>query len=332
MYRIDNRGNVTTMAPAIRYEPSALVVGADGRFYTSEQSGDFSQTDLVAAFNTNGVATEYTAPGLTGMLTLGRDGAVWFTVVTNGQGSYLGRIDTSGVLTTYNVPKEPFDLTSDKNTNIWYTTNSPDIVEFNTRSQTASAFTTPCRATIYIVAGSDGIYFACEWKMIGKMDFNGNVLATANINEVSTDGEPGKKMIAAPSPRHEIYLAGFGNLFTIEPDLSFHHTRLVRPEGLSFGSDGNVWMSAGVVEVYVLRVLKVSPSSLSLGGPGQSQTIDVHESRYGTNFTAVSSNQLVATVSGSGDVFVVTEVSSGTCVVTVSDKYGNSFDVPVSAN
>ena len=103
------------------------------------------------------------------------------------------------------------------------------------------------------------------------------------------------------------------------------------------GPDGNIWMtaedrSASEVLVYVLRVMTVTPSSISFSSVGQNQTITISERGYRRTWTAQSSNTQVATVSpGSpSDQFVVTATGSGTCTITVSDLTGNSIAVPVT--
>jgi uncharacterized protein YjdB len=50
------------------------------------------------------------------------------------------------------------------------------------------------------------------------------------------------------------------------------------------------------------------------------------------SFTAVSNNQTIATVSGSGESFTVTGVAPGSTTITVSDLIGNSLDVAVTVH
>ncbi|MBV8725127.1 MAG: hypothetical protein JO350_07335 [Candidatus Eremiobacteraeota bacterium] len=114
---------------------------------------------------------------------------------------------------------------------------------------------------------------------------------------------------------------------------------LTQPRVTLMGPDGNQWFSAVdpssnamAIAVYVLEPLRVSPTQLTLSGPGATGTLTVSESGV-SKFTAKSSNVGVATVapSGSGS-FMITAVSAGTCNVTISDQSQNSVLVKVTVN
>jgi VCBS repeat-containing protein len=107
------------------------------------------------------------------------------------------------------------------------------------------------------------------------------------------------------------------------------------------GPDSNVWF-AGVypgstrrmeIATYVLDPMKVTPTSLTLSGPGATGTLTVTESGV-TSWTAKSSAKSVATVKkGSGEgQFVVTAVAAGTCQITISDSSGNSVSVKITVS
>ena len=51
------------------------------------------------------------------------------------------------------------------------------------------------------------------------------------------------------------------------------------PQALVLGPDGNAWAATarGAIDVYIINVLTVTPSSLTFGGIGQQQTITVAE-------------------------------------------------------
>ncbi len=77
--------------------------------------------------------------------------------------------------------------------------------------------------------------------------------------------------------------------------------------------------------------LLVNPISLAFTAVGQSQTILAQETLYSNPFTAVTSNNAVATVSPGSTYggFTVTAVAAGTATITVSDTNNQHVTVSV---
>ena len=106
---------------------------------------------------------------------------------------------------------------------------------------------------------------------------------------------------------------------------------------MTLGPDENLWLSDqfdNQIDVAVLRRMSTVPTSVTVAVM-QSQVVTVSEKHLSKGaFTATSSNSSIATVApGNGpDEFVVTGVSTGSCVVTISDAFGNSIPLPVTVN
>jgi hypothetical protein len=85
------------------------------------------------------------------------------------------------------------------------------------------------------------------------------------------------------------------------------------------------------VDVFIKNVLTVAPSSLNFPSPQLTATISGKATGHPT-LTATSSNVGIATVidGSQTNTFVVTSQAVGYCTITVQDKKGNSFQVPVT--
>jgi hypothetical protein len=140
-------------------------------------------------------------------------------------------------------------------------------------------------------------------------------------------------------PDKAVWFAGSSPNVIGEYNYLTHTITAYIPPNNSFGSfaitagpDGNIWAtSRGDMNVYVLKVLTVSPRSLKFTSTGQATAVKVTENGA-YHWTAQSSNVLVATVAKgpNAHTFEVTSAGSGTCVVTIADNFGNSFNVKVT--
>jgi streptogramin lyase len=92
------------------------------------------------------------------------------------------------------------------------------------------------------------------------------------------------------------------------------------------GKDGNIWFpdpANDSVDVYVLKPLTVTPSSIGFTALAQTQTFTASEPNFTGTFYVTSSNAAVASVSpASGKKFTVTANAPGTATITVSDNTG----------
>jgi len=106
------------------------------------------------------------------------------------------------------------------------------------------------------------------------------------------------------------------------------------------GPDGNLWFTqsdfyqpqnANALDVYLIRRMSVSPSTIDFQSVGQSQVATVSETNYNGAWTGASSDLEVASVSqGTGGAFQVTAVGPGSATITFADSVGNSFPVSVT--
>jgi hypothetical protein len=97
------------------------------------------------------------------------------------------------------------------------------------------------------------------------------------------------------------------------------------------GSDGQLWVTGSAeMCVYLLHPIVPVPASITVS-VGASTGLTVSEPKsFQKNFTVVSNNPNIATVTGSGMSFTVYGVSVGSTTLTVSDKVENSLAVPVT--
>jgi hypothetical protein len=114
----------------------------------------------------------------------------------------------------------------------------------------------------------------------------------------------------------------------------FPPTNFATDVALSAGPDGNVWAvdTNDEMNVYILNVISVAPSSLTFATPA-SPTQNIVVTQIGTAaWTAVSNNTAVATVAQGvpAHTFVVTPKGVGSTKIVVSDAKGNSFAVIVT--
>lgn len=285
-------------------QPIGVTTGADGNLWFID-----ANVGIVGKMTTAGAVTEYQLTHIQAGrgMTTGPDGNVWFAGFhdTSGQfTAYVGKITPAGAVTEYQIPGFSglaVGITTAPDGNLWAAADSAD----------------------------------------DSRGFIVRVTSSGDMVEYNISGPPGS--IARSGP-HEL-------AFTInnQPNyglIGLDGTSAAHPLpggstasafAVALGPDGNDWFSGAIgatsaVFVRIRLIMNVSPSQLSFSAPGQSQMITVSEQHYAGTWTAASSNAGIATVAqgNSGNSFLVTAVSKGTCTVTVSDKKGNSFPVPVS--
>ncbi len=142
----------TTIYPAGAFGPTSITTGPDGALWFTNAATVICCGDTLVAtggsigrITTSGAVTTYpTGEGDPGAITVGPDGALWFT---NGADS-IGRITTSGAVTIYSGSgiSYPTAITAGPDGALWFTGDN-----------SVGRITTSGAVSIYSVSGASGI-------------------------------------------------------------------------------------------------------------------------------------------------------------------------------
>ncbi|MBV8196973.1 MAG: hypothetical protein JO263_02465 [Candidatus Eremiobacteraeota bacterium] len=357
--RMTESGGVKEYAVPHTEDYSGIAVGADNRFYVGAYDSSTFQ-GYVDAITQSGTTTAYpigtssTTDNLSGGVAEGPDGNIWFV-----EYHHVAKITTSGTITQYPYPNSsyyanPGDIVQGSDGNMWLTlggagVNPAYVVKVVPSSGTMTSYDLTslvgCSFDNALAEGPDGnVWVDCGTSIVRVTPAGvATAFATpsnAAAGEVSGDITPGAAQTlwyggAAASGKLVQYDIAAKAFHVFTPPMHL----LSQPRITLMGPDGNQWFSAVeasssrmAIGVYVLAPLHVSPTQLTLSGPGATGTLTVSESGVST-WTAKSSNVGVATVASSGSgTFKVTAVSAGTCTITISDQSQNSVLVKVTVN
>jgi streptogramin lyase len=313
----------TTGGTVVTYPIPSGDTGGDGGFTVGPDNDIwFAEQEHIGTISATGTITEYpyptdpcspgtSIPNYYGSVTTGPDGNVWYTGQYLATCDYLGMVDVAtGVLTDFLVPNSgcvPVSIISAQDGDLWFncvSAGDEGVVGRITTAGVVTLFAGGPPNDSYgpgsMVRGPDGnpwyIGFAYDGSKVYPV-----------ISEIDTSTQVVTSYV---SPRGDGY-----------------------PESLVYGPDGNFWIltSSGEFDVFILKVLDATPSSVSLTGPGKQQTLKATETG-GPKLTAKSSDTKIATVKAgtAKNTFVVTAVATGSCNVTISDDNGNTFAVAVT--
>jgi virginiamycin B lyase len=319
------------------FYPQEIVLGDDGDFYLNTPSGQAR----ILRVTTTGVTHVFALPDLEwayGVMAVGPDDKVWFT-----EQQHLGSLSPGGTLTQYSIPSGCNDasggVAAGPDGNMWYTTscvNVDRVVKINPRTGASTSYPVsacPAGGQPIVTGPDDNLWFTCNSNagLIAKISTSGHVTTyqTPSVRLISLTAGPDGNIW---------YVEDLGTGSRIgKVDPTTGHTTLYQPPcgrlaHITSGPDGNVWMDTGAdLIVYVLKVMKVIPTSPTFNNAGQSATLTVTE-KGTSSWTAASSDLDVASVAQGqrSDQFVVTSTGSGQCIVSIKDAIGNIFDVRVS--
>ena len=336
---------VTTERFVPGFYPEELTVGADHRFYA-----DSSTVNQIAQVAVNGAYHVYNIPSgdsAFGGMALGSDGNVWFA-----EQSHIGRIKPGGAIKEYPLGccLAEEGLTSGPDGNIWFASSAGSIGKLVPSNGSITMYQVNGGGTVCypksITSGVDGnLYFLCEGpnKSIGMITTGGAV--TLYPNKWGNTGAPHN--ITSGSDGNiwfvgQIYTNRLVNL-VVKFDIASHQLTAYQPPnsdsifswGIASGPDGNLWVTnhttGGVIDVFIIQKLAVTPASITLPQPGATATMQVSEQGV-SSWSVRSTNQSVATVASGGSTgkYVVTAVGAGHCSVIVKDATGNLFYVKVT--
>ena len=303
--RIDSTGHVTFVSLSLQTVATFMSSDNAGNLWVG-QNADYIHR--ITPGTGNVVTFRIASPDgsevvFTG-ITQGSDGSIWYSCKSANGAYCYGYITQDGSTSqSWVVPQVSPPIAASDN-GIWF---SEGLAVARVDPSTKSIVTYPVSNPINAVAGVQGtpdhIYFLTK----GHQLVNYNIHTHAELAGVTIPSDPGDML----------------------------NQRLVK------GPDRNLWVPGNIVhtdddgtsfEVYVLRALSTSPTSITVS-VGQDTPLTVSEKHVlKLVVTATSTNQAFATVApGNGPgSFTVTGVSPGSCDITIADKFGNSIEVPVT--
>lgn len=183
--RIDPRtGAVTGWETPRRHAlglPDAIAAGP-GRaiWYTNE-----SVPAGINRITSSGIITKFKVPSGSGGLTMpditvGPDGALWFTQSSVGKGppASIGRMTASGHYTRWTLPTQhslPMSITTGPDGALWFTERTADRIGRITMSGKISEFRLPHLAPFDITRGADGALWFTTDTRIGRITTSGKI-------------------------------------------------------------------------------------------------------------------------------------------------------------
>jgi streptogramin lyase len=330
-----NMNGGTKRFPLVGFNPTSFTVGNDGKFYLGDVN--ISTIDVVT---TGGVETKITIPsgdkiGYDNMA-LGPDNNVWFT-----EYSHVGKITTADVVTEYpysdnNANNYLGAITVGPDNNMWATEYfSSSVNKITPATGAMTNYPLGCNPT-GIVSSHGNLWISCTNNVLNQVTTAGVV--TPFYNAFGFPGS-GKFLTVGPDGNPWFGTSVGNEVGEFDPTTNqmtyFYPPNIYGTDnGVTSGPDGNLWAvdsTSRAINVYILNVIAVAPSSIIFTAGGQTKTIIVTEPGT-TAWTATTNKASVATVAQSSPAskFTVTSVAAGVCKIIVSDAKGNSFAVHVT--
>jgi streptogramin lyase len=257
---------VEYLVPTADGFPSCLAFGPDGAIWITEQlpADDLTHHPSLGRFTRDGVYTKFTLPqegarANPEAITLGPDGALWFTQPLV---DTIGRISpTDGVVQTFATPtptSQPHGITAGPDGNLWFVEGAGDRVGRITPAGVVSEFAlpTPNDLLISITPGPTTSGSSGPSGSSGDLWFT--AYSADAIGRITTAGVISLYPLSDPDSQPWAITAGAdGNLWFTEP----RRDRLGRitpagvvsevavgagsgPEGVTLGADGALWYAA----------------------------------------------------------------------------------------
>jgi streptogramin lyase len=335
LYRMNVSSGQATQVP-LSFNPDAITSGPDGNVWACGRGA-------LARVTPGGSITNFAGPkGSCGSF-ISSGSVMWAseTLTCN-----FVQVTTQGVITEYFPPMCLLgDLAVGSDGNVWYTQinrtyhyTTSQVVRFQPASQTYTTYLLPEREVLAgLKLGSDGSLYSCM-----GLRRKPSKLAKITVSGVITSRRMRVPCFAVSNtgPANSIYYVtnvGRGGIGRVAlPGLSEKDFG-APPDGggvidIAYGPDLNLWTVSRAfpaVDVYITRVLTVTPSSATIS-VGSSTPFTISETQCQCVWTAVSANPSIASASSvSGAQFRVTGVSAGSTTITVSDQKQNVFDVAI---
>ncbi len=220
----------------------------------TNSGGDFvdgeTQPSSIDRITTSGTYVNYTDPSLndaTGM-TLGPDGAMWFTNTgpSGVGGGSIGRISASGTITHYTnaTVDGPSDITVGSDGALWFTNfDNNSIGRITTSGKITNYTNDTINGPMGITAGPDGALWFTNYNggTIGRITTSGIVTSYGGGNYYSptliTAGPDGALWFTS------YYGNYIGRITTSGTLTSYTDSSVSEPDGITTGPDGALWFT-----------------------------------------------------------------------------------------
>jgi hypothetical protein len=316
-----------------------IVLGSDGNIWGSTNSG------VIIKVSPAGVETTFAvAPSnfFFDNIIDGPDGALWFPECSMDRTSGgIGRIDVSGTYTFFPSVCQ-YVVASGPDGNIWFGDDGSNIYNMTTQGKLIGKY--PVGDLFLfggLTAGSDGaMYAVSDSPPAGQPDLV-RISTSGVVTHIGEDGYGDPFFTIVSGPDGNIWISALRSEFTylVQYDVTTQSfgQRVKGPKDagwdLATGPDGNIWASDPLessVDTYVIQKMTAAPSKLAIA-VGKQANFNMSEANYNGQWTAVTANPRIATVTRNPEnVFVVTGVSPGITSVTVYDSMYNSIPVKVT--
>ncbi len=322
--------------------PYNIAQGSDGNLWYSEQYtvGGFAHYRIVNSTTAGTVLGRYNIPNdkPTMSMTLGPDGAVWFT---ERDGNGIGKITTSGVITEYSVAiGAPVDLTSitaGPDGNLWFTIAGTASYNNGVGKITTSGVTTiylfPApRYNLYpqsITAGPDGnLWFTQQTgNKVGKVTTSG-VFTTYSVP--TANSKPYGITVGSDSALWFTESAGnkIGRITTAGTITEYAISGANGPGYIITGPDAAVWFKYGTAQIgrmateltgQTISFTSTAPTGATIDSQNYTPTAVATSGLPVAVTVDPSSSSVCSIVSG-----VVSYQSAGTC--TLNANQGGDSD------
>jgi streptogramin lyase len=331
-------------------QPLALAPAPGGKFFVLDCNGQTSPAvGAIEVVNTKGHGRAYQLPSSdvsgdcnTESMAAGPDGNAWFAGYRD-----IVRVTPNGVITQFPYPGGPNGfafIISGPSGLLWFSDSSfssidsidPSngaITEYQFSGE-ASNLVAPPDGNIWFVCAGGGAN--CPNNTVAKMTPAG--VFTYYTTPIVANGITSGGVGPGGYPYYLVHYPPYQPQLLRVNTVSGKITPIDSPYGsdtliaMSSGPDGNIWLTAseGHIQVYILNVLKVSPTSLVFSSPQLQAGLTAKETGN-PSLSASSSNTGIATVAPghNSETFVVTSQGVGHCTITVQDAKGNSAKVSV---
>lgn len=224
--------------------PEGIAPGPDGNLWIADPGND-----SIGRMTPRGKFTFYN-PGeeLSGAITAGPDGALWFTTEQYQPDAFIGRIATDGTITLFNDPNGsyPQGITTGPDGALWFGESNGTIGRITTQGDVTHFTVGGTRTAINsIVTGSDGALWAT---LSGNYNPN-KILRLTTSGKLKSWKVSGVEYICAgpdgalwftdyPDDIGRITTKGAVTLFPIK-----HGSKYGAPAGIAAGADGALWFT-----------------------------------------------------------------------------------------
>jgi hypothetical protein len=304
-------------------------------------AGMYNGTYAIAKISPDGNVKRLPIPGSAAPIAMisGSDGNLW---MTRESPTSVGRLTPSGVYTDFG--EGLFDsvtgIIHGADKNLWVEGQlayKPYLARFDVSDGAETTFTLPVLScwscmtttpdgTIWIPQQGSGIY---EFDLFSQ---TGQILGFAGDDPSLIIAGPNKRIYYESDRHYDVAVCEY--VIKLPGQRRCLHIKAIHPrsvQGMAVGPDGQIWVAVGKhMDVAILHFIRTVPTSIVVMS-GSSTPLSVSERRSLIKTFLVNSNDMsIATVSGSGESFSVTGVSTGSTTLTVTDGIGNSLDVPVT--